>query len=311
MALHPSILVAPPVRAALDAGRPVVALETAVLTHGLPRPTNHEAVAAMAAVIEAAGATPAIIAVIDGRLRVGLDDQALLDLAEDRQALKLGARDLAWAMSAGRSGGTTVSATLVGARAAGIDVFATGGIGGIHRGWRDHRDISSDLEVLARTPCCTVSAGAKSILDLPATLEALESLAVPVLGWRTAVFPQFYARGVDDLTVRQVDDVALVADLCRLRWSGLAQPGGVLLTRPLEEEHALEQATVDRAVADAIAQATARGIRGQDLTPFLLAALGELTGGASLTANLALLVANAELAAQVACALRRPADAAA
>ncbi|MCA9659437.1 MAG: pseudouridine-5'-phosphate glycosidase [Myxococcales bacterium] len=309
MALPPEIVVAPPVRAALTEGRPVVALETAVLTHGLPRPTNREAVAAMAAAIEAVGATPAIIAVVDGRLRVGLDDDALVDLGENRQAHKLGARDLAWAMSAGVSGGTTVSGTLVGARLAGVEVFATGGIGGVHRGWRDHRDISSDLEELARTPCCTVSAGAKSILDLPATLEALESLAIPVLGWRTEVFPQFYARGTDDLRVRKVDELAAVAELCRLRWRVLEQPGGVLLTQPLAEEHALDQAVVDRAVADAVAQASALGIRGQDLTPFLLAALSDLTVGASLTANLALLVANARLAARLACALKEPAPA--
>jgi len=290
----------PEVQSALAEGRPVVALETAVLTHGLPRPTNLEAVQSMAAAVRSEGAIPAVIAVICGCLHVGLDPATLALLAEDHDADKLGARDLGGALACGRSGGTTVSGTLVGARLAGIRVFATGGIGGVHRGWQDHRDVSSDLEELARTPCCTVSAGAKSILDLPATLEALETLAIPVLGWHSAAFPQFYTRGVDELSVRRVDELATVARLCSIRWGVLGQPGGVLLTQPLPAELALEQAAVDQAVATAVAQADAAGIRGQALTPYLLAALGELTAGASLAANLALLDANAALAARLA-----------
>ena len=297
------LVVHPEVRAALDEQRPVVALETAVLTHGLPRPTNLEAVRSMAAAIRAEGAVPAVIAVLRGRLHAGLDPSALAELAEDQEADKLGARDLAGALACGRSGGTTVSGTLVGARLAGIRVFATGGIGGVHRGWQDHRDVSSDLEELARTPCCTVSAGAKSILDLPATLEALETLAIPVLGWRSAAFPQFYTRGVDELAVRRVDDLATVAKLCSIRWGVLEQPGGVLLTQPLPADLALDQGAVDQAVATAVAQASAAGIRGQALTPYLLAALSELTAGASLGANLALLDANASLAARLAASL--------
>ncbi len=290
----------PEVQRALAERRPVVALETAVLTHGLPRPKNLEAVRSMAAAVRSEGAVPAVIAVVRGRLHVGLSEGLLAELAEDDDADKLGARDRAGALAAGRSGGTTVSGTLVGARLAGIRVFATGGIGGVHRGWQDHRDVSSDLEELARTPCCTVSAGAKSILDLPATLEALETLAIPVLGWRSAVLPQFYTRGVESLAVRRVDELGTIAELCRLRWGLLGQGGGVLLTQALPEELALDQAAVDGAVAAAVAQANAAGVRGQALTPFLLAALGELTAGASLGANLALLDANASLAARLA-----------
>ena len=290
----------PEVQSALADRRPVVALETAVLTHGLPRPTNHDAVLSMAAAIREEGAVPAVIAVLRGSLHVGLSPAQLAHLAEDLDADKLGARDLAGALASGRSGGTTVSGTLVGARLAGIRVFATGGIGGVHRGWQDHRDVSSDLEELARTPCCTVSAGAKSILDLPATLEALETLAIPVLGWRTAAFPQFYTRGVAELPVRRIDALATVARLCSIRWGVLGQPGGVLLTQPLPAELALDQAAVDEAVTTAVARAGAAGIRGQALTPYLLAALAELTAGASLGANLALLDANAALAARLA-----------
>lgn len=293
----------PKIRSALTDRRPVVALETAVLTHGLPRPKNLEAVQAMAAAITAEGAVAAIIAVIRGRLHIGLDNPDLEALADDRGATKLGARDLAMALSTGQSGGTTVSGTLVGARLAGIEVFATGGIGGVHRGWRDHLDISSDLQELARTRCCTVSAGAKSILDLPATLEALETLAIPVLGWHTATFPQFYTRGQAELKVRRVDDLQSVAQLCETRWRLLDQSGGVLLTQPLEPELALDQNTVDDAVRTAVERAQAEGIRGQALTPYLLAALSGLTHGDSLRANLALLIANARLAARLALSL--------
>lgn len=290
---------------ALRAGAPVVALESAVLTHGLPRPRNFEAVQAMAAAVREVGATPAVIAVVGGRLRVGLDERELAALAEDADADKLAARDLAWALAGDRSGGTTVSATLCAARLAGVRVFATGGVGGVHRGWQTHRDISSDLEELARTACCVVSAGAKSILDLPATLEALETLGVPVLGWQTAAFPQFYARGDASLAVRRVDDLERVAALCELRWGDLEQRGGVLLTQPIAREHALAQAEVDAAVAEAAARADAQGVRGPALTPFLLAALEALTGGRSLAANLALLIANARLAGELARRLAR------
>lgn len=301
------LLIHPEIRAALDEGAPVVALESAVLTHGLPRPTNHAAVVDMAAAVREGGALPAVIAVIDGVLHVGLDDDALARLADDRGADKLAARDLAWALACGRSGGTTVSATLVGARLAAIRVFATGGIGGVHRGWQETRDISSDLEELARTPCCTVSAGAKSILDVPATLEALETLGVPVLGWQSAAFPEFYARGRPELVVRRVDALAAAAALCRLRWGALGQGGGVLLTNPLPAELALDQGAVDRAIDAALGRAQAAGIRGQAVTPFLLDALGGLTAGATLRANLALLVANARLAAGLAVELARSA----
>ena len=297
----------PDLRAALDAHAPVVALETAVLTHGLPAPKNIEAIDRMAAAVRRAGALPAVVGVLDGELHVGMDDAAiarLTRLAADGHADKLAARDLALALALGRAGGTTVGATLVACRLAGVPVFATGGIGGVHRAWQLHLDISGDLAELARAPCCVVSAGAKSILDLPATLEALETHGVPVLGWRCDRFPCFYTHGGDDLPIRRVDDLDRVAALCRIRWGALAQ-GGVLLANPIDDAHALDPALVEPQIAAAVDRAAERGIVGPALTPYLLGQLEAVTAGRSVAANLALLEGNAELAGHLALALAR------
>jgi len=290
----------PEIQGELAAGRPVVALETAVLTHGLPRPHHLDAITRMSAAVRRGGAAPAVIAAMDGRLNVGLDPAQLGRLAASTTARKLAARDLALALADRTCGGTTVSATLVAARLAGIRAFATGGIGGVHRGWQRRLDVSGDLLELARTPCVVVSAGAKSILDLPATLEALEALGVPVLGWRSERLPRFYTRGLDDLKLPRVDDLERVAELCRLRWGALGQPGGVLLANPIAEEHALDDATLEAAIEAAVERARAQQIHGAALTPFLLSALEAATEGRSVAANLALLEANAHLAAQLA-----------
>lgn len=295
----------PEIRDELAAGRPVVALETAVLTHGLPHPHHLEAITRMSAAVRRAGAAPAVIAAMDGHLCVGLDAAQIARLAAAPAARKLAARDLALALTERVDGGTTVSATLVAARLAGIRAFATGGIGGVHRGWQRRLDVSGDLLELARTPCVVVSAGAKSILDLPATLEALEALGVPVLGWRSERMPRFYSRGADDLKLPRVDDLERVAALCRLRWGALGQPGGVLLANPIAEEHALDDATLEAAIESAVERARAQQIHGAALTPFLLGALEAATGGRSVAANLALLEANAELAAQLAVQLAK------
>jgi pseudouridine-5'-phosphate glycosidase len=286
-------------------GSPVVALETAVLTHGLPRPQNLEAVRAMAAAVEAAGAVPAVVAVLDGRLVVGCTAKELERLAGDGGARKAGARELGPVMAAGASAGTTVSGTLAACRLAGIRVFATGGIGGVHRGWSQHRDVSADLGELARTPCCVVSSGAKSVLDLPATLETLETLGVPVLGHGTDCFPRFHTRGDGSLPIEGAT-VEQAARVCRLRWESLGQAGGVLLANPVPAPAALEAARVEAVVEGAVAEAEARGVRGQAVTPFLLAALAEATAGDSLACNLALLEDNAAVAGRLAVALARP-----
>ncbi len=284
------------------AREPVVALETAVLTHGLPKPHNLEAVRRMAAAVRQAGAVPAVVAVFEGRLVVGLADEELERLAADPEARKAAARDLPLALAEGASAGTTVSATLAACRLAGIRVFATGGIGGVHRGWAGHRDVSSDLEELARTPCCVVSSGAKSVLDLPATLETLESLGVPVLGHETGCFPCFYSGGDPRLPVPRAD-LALASRTCALRWGPLGQTGGLLLANPAPAEAALDAAPLERAVEDAVQQAVERGVAGAALTPFLLTALAEATGGASLACNLALLEDNARVAGRLAVAM--------
>ncbi|RMH04470.1 MAG: pseudouridine-5'-phosphate glycosidase [Planctomycetota bacterium] len=284
-------------------GAPLVALETAVLTHGLPGAQALEAVRRMTAAVRAAEAVPAVVGCLRGRLVVGLEDDELAELAADPEREKVAARDLAPVLAAGRSGGTTVSATLAACRLAGIPVFATGGIGGVHRGWNEHRDVSSDLEELARTPCCVVSSGAKSVLDLPATLESLESLGIPVLGLGCSGFPRFHCGPDPALPIRPVADVEEAARICRLRWRELGQSGGVLLANPVPAAAALPAETIEEAVDRAVAEAGRRGIAGPALTPFLLESLASATGGAALACNLALLENNAAAAGRLAVAL--------
>ena len=291
----------PELREALRAGRPVVALETAVLTHGLPRPRNLEAVRRMAAAVRVNGAFPAVIAVIDGQITAGLTDQQLERLANDDSAAKASARDLAVLAATGRSAGTTVAATLCVCRMLGLRVFATGGIGGVHRGWTGRPDVSADLLELARTQACVVASGAKSILDLPATLEALETLGVPVIGFATERFPQFSSTGSDDLRVpHRLDDLADVARSCAIHWGQFRNPGAVLLANPIPAAHAIPHDEMETIVEQAEREAHSRGIRGPAVTPFLLDAVARSTAGRSIEANLALLESNATLAARVA-----------
>ncbi len=301
LAVTNPIVMSSEVEAALGRGGPIVALETAVLTHGLPRPVNLELARELGEIVRAAGATPAAIAVIAGRVRVGLDESDLARLATDEAAEKLSARDLAWAIASGATGGTTVAGTLAVCARLGIEVFATGGIGGVHRGAGATHDVSADLELLARTRCCVVAAGAKSILDLPATLEHLDRLAVPVIGLGTDHFPQFYSRGDAALPVpRRLDSVEEIAALLEAHWNNLAEPTGVLLCNPILHDAALPLAEIDAAIAEAQRRADALDVRGRDLTPFLLSQLAEITDGRTLAANLALLRNNAESAAELA-----------
>lgn len=287
------------VAAAQKAVRPVVALESTVLTHGLPKPTNRELGLGLEQIIREAGAVPATIAVLDGRVRVGLSADELSWLALEAEAVKVSRRDFGPALARGLAGGTTVAATCLAAHRAGIRVIATGGVGGVHHGQRG--DVSADLPELARTPVAVVCAGAKSILDLPRTLEWLETAGVPVIGWGTETFPAFFSRS-SGLPVRvRADTPAEAAAILSAHWSmGL---DGALVAVPVPPEAALDPETVEEALARAEREAEERGIRGAAVTPYLLSRLVELTDGATLQANLALLENNAKAAAALALAL--------
>ncbi len=291
------------VRAAVAAGRPVVALESTLISHGLPWPVNLETARASEAAVRAGSAVPATIAVLHGAPTVGLSDAQLEDLARAPGVRKASRRDLGAAVALKQHAATTVSATMALAHAAGVRVFATGGIGGAHRD-AEHFDISADLAELARTPVLVVCAGAKSILHLPRTLEILETLGVPVVGYRTDSFPAFYVRDhAPPLPVSaRVDSARDAAALfaAHVRMSG----GGAVLAQPCPAEVAVPATDFDRWLADAERAARAAAVTGAKVTPFLLSRLAELSGGRTLTANRALIVANARLAAEVSVALQ-------
>lgn len=287
----------PEVAAALASGRPVVALESTVITHGLPEPVNLELARRLEGEVRTAGAVPATVAVIDGRVCLGVTTDELERLALSRKLMKISRRDFGAALASRATGGTTVAATMIAAHAGGIRVFATGGIGGVHRG--DPSDISADLPELARTPVVVVCAGAKAILDLPRTLEWLETAGVPVLGWGTDEFPAFFSRSSGLRVSARVDNAAEAAALVRAQWA-MGLHSGVLVCVPCPEDHAVPAETVEPVLRQALQQAEAQGVRGKDVTPFLLARLAELTGGETLRANLALLRNNARVAAELA-----------
>ena len=287
---------------ALASGRPVVALESTIITHGLPRPRNLEVARALEAVVRAGGAVPATVAVIAGEVRIGLSDAELVALAAADDVAKASVRDLPVLLARGADGATTVAATAHLAHRAGIRVFATGGLGGVHRGAATTFDESADLPALARTPIVVVCAGVKSILDAGATLERLETLGVPVLGFGTHRLPGFtQVDGGHDLTWR-VDDPAEVA-AARRRADGVGITAAVVVARPVDAAAALDPDLHDRVLASALADADARGITGKDVTPFLLDAMQRGTGGASLEANIAAVTGNTVLAAAIAVAL--------
>jgi len=290
------------VRAALANGLPVVALESTVIAHGLPHPTNIEVALAMEEAIRTAGATPATIALLDGEIVVGLTEAEIRRLATAHNVLKASRRDLAVALAQRVTAATTVAGTLACAALAGLRVFATGGIGGAHRGAAQSFDISADLIELARSPIITVCAGAKAILDLPLTLEYLETHGVPVIGLATDDLPAFYTRTSGLRVPHRAENAVEVAAIARAQWaSGLG--GGLLVVCPIPEADALPAEESETAIAQALAEAQAQGIHGPALTPFLLARVAERTDGASLAANRALLLNNAAIAAHIACAL--------
>lgn len=303
--LNPLLDIHPEVAEALAAGRPVVALESTIISHGMPWPDNARTALAVQAEVRAHGAVPATIAVIDGRLKAGLDAAQIERLGQAGQATaKASRRDLPLLVAgvmAGGTGATTVAATMIIAALAGIRIFATGGIGGVHRGAETSLDISADLQELARTPVAVVCAGIKSILDLGLTLEYLETHGVPVIGYGTDRLPAFYSRdsafGVD----ARLDSPAQVAAVMQAQWA-LGYRGGLVVANPVPAEHAMPRETIDAAITQALAEAQAQGVAGKAATPFLLARVSALTGGQSLASNIALIQANARLAAQVAVA---------
>ena len=296
--------VSPEVAAAVAAGRPVVALESTIVCHGLPRPVNLEVARACEAAVRTAGAVPATVAVLNGVPTVGLTEQQLKALAEADGVLKASRRDLGAAVGLKRTAATTVSATMALAHRAGVRVFATGGIGGAHRPPADPWDISADLAELARTPVLVVSAGAKSILDLARTLEVLETLGVPVLGYRTDTFPAFYERGGALPVSARVESPAEAAAVfaAHVALGG----GGAVLANPLPDADAIPADELADAMRTAEAEADRAGVSGARLTPFLLARLAELTNARTLRANRTLVVNNARLAAEVAARLGEP-----
>jgi Uncharacterized enzyme involved in pigment biosynthesis len=286
---------------ALAEGRAVVALESSIIAQGMPYPANVETALQVEETIRRAGAVPATTAVLDGALRVGLSPAEIERLGTAKDAVKVGRRDLARALVTKAAGGTTVSATTTIAALAGIRVFATGGIGGVHRGWARHMDISADLRAMAESPVTVVCSGAKAFLDLPATLELLESLSVCVIGYRTSVFPSFYSRDTDLVLEHRVDDVAdIAAQMAYQDALGLRE--GILVVNPVPEEHEVPRAVIDAAIEQALRDAEARGIVGKAVTPFVLARIKDITGGDSLKANTALVINNARLAAEIAVA---------
>jgi pseudouridine-5'-phosphate glycosidase len=301
---NPYLSISAEVMSALAAGKPVVALESTIITHGMPYPQNLEMARNVEAVIRRHGAVPATIAIMDGRFAVGVSGEDIERLAQEGgRAAKASRRDVAALLVAGAVAGTTVATTMQIAALAGIRVFATGGIGGVHRGAEESFDISADLEELAKTPVAVVCAGAKSILDIGKTLEVLETNGVPVLGYGTNDFPAFWARKSGHRVDHRIDGAEEAARIIALQ-ADLGM-GGVLIANPIPEADALDSQFIEAEIEKALADAEARHVTRKDLTPFLLQRIFELTGGKSLAANIALVENNAAVAADIAVALAK------
>jgi pseudouridine-5'-phosphate glycosidase len=294
---NPAIALTSEITHALNLNKPVVALESTVITHGLPHPQNLQLARDMEKKVRDTGATPATIALLDGKIRVGLSDAELIRLAESDSALKVSHRDFATAIVKKMNGGTTVAGTIFAAHQVGIQVFATGGIGGVHK--ESAFDISTDLPALAETPMIAVCAGAKAILDLPATLEYLETMGVPVVGYQTDEFPAFYSRESGLKVSVRLDSPKEIAEFAQAHWN-LGMRSAILVTNPIPETDAIPMSEMQPMIEKASAEAIEKGIHGQKLTPFLLSRISDLSDGRSLKANLSLLLNNAGLAAQIA-----------
>lgn len=294
---HPNFEISQEVTRAVNFGGSIVALESTVITHGLPHPQNLGLARDMEKQVREHDAVPATVALLDGKIRIGLSDGELIRLSESESTLKVSHRDFATAIVKKLNGGTTVAGTMYAANMAGIQVFATGGIGGVHK--ESSFDISTDLRALANTPMIVVCAGAKAILDLPATLEYLETMGVPVVGYGTDEFPAFYSRESGLGVSTRLDSPKEIADFAKAHWN-LGMRSAVLVTNPIPESDAISRSEMDPIIARASEEAIKHGIHGQKLTPYLLSRISELTNGKSMKSNLALLLNNARLAADIA-----------
>jgi len=304
---HPDLDIAPEIAEALAQGRAVVALESTIIAHGMPYPGNVVTARALEHITRNEGAVPATIAVLGGRLKVGLDEAELEQVAQSPDMAKASVRDLPVLIAARRDGATTVASTMRIAAMAGIRVFATGGIGGVHRGVETTADVSADLTELALSPVAVVSAGAKAILDLPRTLEMLETLSVPVIGYQCDEFPAFYSRSSGLRVPARADDPEEIAAILAARWR-LSDVGGVLIANPIPSADEIPAQKIEAQIAVALRDATAQGIAGKDVTPFLLARIRDLTQGESQRANVALALNNAQLGARIARAFSTSAE---
>ncbi len=303
MQLNKYLDVSPEVAAAVAQGKPVVALESTIISHGMPYPQNVETALQVESIIRENGAVPATIAVIGGRLKAGCSKEDIEHLGKKGLSVtKASRRDLATLVARGEDGATTVTTTMIIAHMAGIQVFATGGIGGVHRGAETTMDISADLEELAHTPVMVVCAGAKSILDLGLTLEYLETHGVPVMGYGTEELPAFYTRRSGFKVDYRVDSPAELARIFSVQQE-LGFHGGMLVTNPIPEEFSMDPEVINKAINDAVGEANAKGIHGKEITPFLLDRIQQLTGGDSLHSNIELVFNNARLAAKTAAEL--------
>ncbi|MBG6206006.1 pseudouridine-5'-phosphate glycosidase [Labrenzia sp. EL_126] len=287
------------VHEALASAKPVVALESTIITHGMPFPRNVETARQVEADIRAEGAVPATIAIMDGKLHVGLSDADLDRLAQADDVMKCSRADMTFALATGRFGATTVAATMMAAHLAGVKVFATGGIGGVHKGAEETFDVSADLDELARTPVCVVSAGAKALLDIPKTLEVLETKGVPVIAYETEELPAFWSRNSGLVAPYSLNSASEIGRLLNMR-AKFTDHGGVLIANPVPEADEIPRAEMSGYIDAAIKKAEREKIRGKDVTPFVLGAILELTDGRSLDTNIALVRNNARLAAKIA-----------
>lgn len=289
------------VKEALQDGKPIVALESTIISHGMPYPQNVEMARKCEEIIRHEGGVPATIAIIDGKIKIGLENEELELLGQNRDALKVSRRDLAYVVASKKLGATTVATTMMCAEMAGINFFVTGGIGGVHRGYEQHMDVSADLEELASTNVNVICAGAKSILDLPRTLEYLETKGVSVVGYQTDELPAFFTRKSGHQLNLRLDSTEEIAQMIKTK-NELKLRGGVLITNPIPTEHELDRDYIDGIISDAVKEAEEQHVVGKDITPFLLAKIVEKTEGKSLEANIQLVYNNAKVGTQIAVA---------
>lgn len=294
----------PEVKEALEAGKAVVALESTIISHGMPYPKNVEMARNVENIIRSKGAVPATIAILNGVLKVGLTAEEIEYLGKTKNVIKTSRRDIPFIVANKLDGATTVASTMIIAALAGIKVFATGGIGGVHRGAAETFDISADLQELAQTNVAVVCAGAKSILDIGLTLEYLETQGVPVVGFKTEELPAFYTRKSGFKVDYKVDSAEEISAAIKAKWD-LGLKGGLLVTNPIPEQYQMDYDTINKAIEDAVKEADEKGIKGKESTPFLLAKVKEITGGASLEANIQLVYNNASLGADLAVELSK------